>query len=76
MINERVLPNPFKRAGSDYLDNVLAAIEHDLAERDEPLPAFLDRGFLERLHGSVEQASPAHRSRGRRILATLKERLR
>lgn len=74
MINEHVLPNPFKSEG-DHLDHVLAAIERDLVDFDEPLPAFLDRGFLERLHGSVERASPAHQSRGRRIIETLKVRL-
>lgn len=76
MINEHVLPNPWKIEGSDHLDHVLAAIEHELIDRDEPLPAFLDQGFLQRLHGSVEQASPAHRPRGRHIVELLKSHFR
>jgi hypothetical protein len=75
MINEHVLPNPFKSEGSDHLDHVLAEIERDLIDYNEPLPTFLDRRFLERLHGSVEQASPAHHSRGHRIVNLLKMQL-
>ena len=39
MINERVLPNPFKAEGSTHLDHVLAAIERELEDFDAPLPA-------------------------------------
>jgi hypothetical protein len=74
MINETVLPNPFKAQGS-HLDHVLAAVERELEQYNEPLPAFLDRRFLERLHGSVERADPAHHSRGRRIVNLLKMHL-
>lgn len=73
ILNEHVLPNPFKVETSDHLDNVLAAIERELDQLVEPLPTFLDHSFLERLHGSVEHASPVHQSRGRRIVERLKE---
>lgn len=76
ILNEHVLPNPFKIETSDHLDNILAAIERELDELVEPLPSFLDQSFLERLHGSVERASPEHQSRGRRIVEMLKAQVR
>jgi hypothetical protein len=75
VINERVLPNPFKACdGADHtLDGVLAAIEAELADEAARLPPFLDADFLIRLEREIS-ASP-YQSRGRRIVATLKARL-
>jgi hypothetical protein len=96
ILNEQLLPNPFKPEQSSPIDNVMAALERELAaaeiatpaidatlakiERElidncEPLPAFLDRRFLERLNDSVERADPVHLSRGRRIVNLLKMQL-
>jgi hypothetical protein len=72
MINERVLPNPFKAEGSTHLDHVLAAIERELDDYDAPLPAFLDAGFLARLEAEV---CSARSSPGRRIVQKLRSRL-
>ena len=75
MINERVLPNPFKAEGSTHLDHVLAAIERELEDFDAPLPGFLDAGFLARLEAEVRAARPEHQSTGRRIVQKLRSHL-
>jgi hypothetical protein len=75
MINERVLPNPFKAEGSTHLDHVLAAIERELDDYDAPLPSFLDAGFLARLEAEVCSARLEHQSPGRRIVQKLRSRL-
>jgi hypothetical protein len=75
MINERVLPNPFKAEGSTHLDHVMAAIERELDDYDAPLPAFLDAGFLARLELEVHKARPEHHAPGRRLVTKLRSRL-
>jgi len=89
MINETVLPNPFKVHGS-HLDNVMVAIEHELDDAladtlfaierelldpETPLPKFLDAGFLARLEAEVSRASARHRPRGHRIVQRLRSQL-
>ena len=75
MINERVLPNPFKAEGSTHLDHVLAAIERELDDYDAPLPIFLDAGYLARLEAQVRAARPRHQTAGQRIVQQLRSRL-
>jgi hypothetical protein len=56
MINETVLPNPFKHGG-DHLDKVLAAIERELDDYNHaPLPTFLNDAFLRKLECEVMAA--------------------
>jgi len=75
MINERVLPNPFKAEGSTHLDHVLAAIELELDDEYLPLPRFLDAGYLARLEAEVRAARPHHQTAGQRIVQKLRSRL-
>jgi hypothetical protein len=83
MINEHLLPNPFKQPGTE-LSNVLDNIERDLCarviERDTtPLPAFLNDEFLERLEAEISAASAdsaARKMQGRRIVSRLREQLK
>jgi hypothetical protein len=57
MINERVLPNPFKSEG-DHLDNVMNEIERELDEFNHaPFPEFLHDEFLRKLEADVMAAS-------------------
>lgn len=80
IINEHLLPNPFKQAGSE-LANVLDNIERDLLARDNasPLPSFLDASFLEKLEAEITAAkiaSVARKKQGYRIVARLRSQLR
>jgi hypothetical protein len=74
MINETVLPNPFKQTG-DHLDHVMAAIEAELDEyKHERLPTFLNDAFLLKLQSEVLAASrqsPALAHQAARIVRKL-----
>ena len=75
MINEHLLPNPFKTNGGDHLDNVMAEIEAELDEyKHERLPSFLNDAFLHKLENEVMAASrqsPALRDQAARIVRKL-----
>jgi hypothetical protein len=83
MINEHLLPNPFKQPGAE-LSNVLDNIERELLDRvlardTSPLPRFLDDAFLERLEAEISaasEASAARKMQGRRIITRLREQLK
>lgn len=83
MINEHLLPNPFKQPGAE-LSNILDNIERDLLVRDieantDPLPSFLNAAFLETLEAEISAAkvaSAARKSQGRRIVQRLRSQLR
>jgi hypothetical protein len=83
ILNEHLLPNPFKQPGAE-LSNVLDNIERDLlarvVERDTtPLPAFLNDEFLERLEAEISaasEASAARKMQGRRIVSRLRQQLK
>jgi hypothetical protein len=74
VINETVLPNPFKTSG-DHLDNVMAAIEAELDDYShERLPTFLNDAFLQKLEAEVMAASrqsPQLRFQAARIVRKL-----
>jgi len=81
ILNERILPNPFKVPGAE-LSNVLDAIERELLERDiehdtGPLPAFLNDAFLDRLQAEIDAANTnaADKMQGRRIVRRLRAQL-
>ena len=86
ILNEYILPNPFKVVPGgeldNVLDNVLASIERELLERDiahdtGPLPAFLNEEFLARLQAELDAANTnaAHKMQGRRIVRRLRSQL-
>jgi hypothetical protein len=77
MIDERLLPNPFKQDAARNLDAVLEAIETELAENAAaPLPEFLDDAFLARFEADIMAPdNAASRYRGQRIVTALKSRL-
>ena len=74
MINETVLPNPFKQTG-DHLDHVMAAIEAELDEyKQERLPTFLSAAFKNKLEAEVMAAgrqSPHLKDQAFRIIRKL-----
>jgi hypothetical protein len=72
MINERVLPNPFKSEG-DHLDNVMAEIERELDGYNHK-PMFLSAAFKQKLENEVMAASrqsPALKQQAFRIISKL-----
>jgi len=75
MINETILPNPFK-SGGDHLDNVMAEIEQELDKYShERLPTFLNDAFKARLEAEVMAASrekPELRHQAHRIIEKLR----
>jgi hypothetical protein len=75
MINERILPNPFKGEGAE-LANVLNAIERELDDyQHERLPSFLNDAFLLKLESEVMAAARKGgelRPQGLRILGKLR----
>jgi hypothetical protein len=75
MINERILPNPFKSPGAE-LSNVLDNIERELC-RDEPveLPEFLGEAFLQKLEAEIAKGAGARKQQGHRIVAKLRRQL-
>ena len=83
MINEHLLPNPFKQPGAE-LANVLDNIERDLLVRDievntSPLPSFLNAAFLRQLEAEITAASAASAARkrqGHRIVQRLRSQLK
>jgi hypothetical protein len=74
MINETVLPNPFKQTG-DHLDHVMAEIEQELDKYShERLPTFLNDAFKAKLEAEVMAASrqaPELRQQAHRIIQKL-----
>lgn len=77
MINERILPNPFKPDGAD-LSNVLTEIERELDNYDHtPMPTFLNDAFLHKLEAEVMAAARKGgdlRPQGLRIIEKLRAR--
>jgi hypothetical protein len=58
MINERILPNPFKCEGGAELANVLDGIERELDNyQHEAMPTFLNDAFLHKLEREVLAAA-------------------
>lgn len=83
ILNEHLLPNPFKRPGAELanvLDNIEAQLlDRELANDNTRLPAFLNAEFLAKLEreiGAATAASAARKMQGRRIVHRLREHLK
>jgi hypothetical protein len=76
VINERILPNPFKQEGAE-LSNVLDAIERELDDYNHaPMPTFLNDAFLQKLECEVMAAARKGgelRPQGLRIIGKLRD---